>query len=135
MAVGAKKRIGFEVHELAQQYKPISLVGGPVRKVLNLPEDRRIAAEVEDIGDLLVFVVDPEYFSVGLGFLRAYLDFHRDPFAVIGEKSVRYLAFTRGSHSEEFLARPVPAKTEALEKKPDLRHFCEIRLKAAGHSD
>ncbi len=121
--MGVKKRIGFEVHELTQQDKPISLVGGPVRKVLNLPEDRRIAAEVEDIGDFLVLVVDPEDFPVGLGFLRAYFDFHRDPFAVIGKEPVWHLAFACGPHSEKFLAVPVPAKTEALEKKPDLRHF------------
>jgi len=42
--MGVEKGIGFEVHEFAQQHKPISLVGGPERKVLNLPEDRRIAA-------------------------------------------------------------------------------------------
>ena len=106
-----------------QQHKPISLVGGPERKVLNLPEDRRIAAQVEDIGDFLVLVVDPEDFPVSLDFLRAYLDFHRDPFAVIGEESVRHLAFARGPHSEKFFAMPGPAKVKALEKKPNLRHF------------
>jgi len=121
--MGAKRGIGFEVHKLAQQDKPISLVGGPERKVLNLPEDRRIAAQVEDIGDFPVFVVDPEDFPVGLGFLRAYFDFHRDAFAVIGEESVRHLALARGPHSEKFFAMPVPAKAEAFEKKPDLGHF------------
>ena len=121
--MGAKRGIGFEVHKLAQQDKPISLVGGPERKVLNLPEDRRIAAQVEDIGDFPVFVVDPEDFPVSLGFFRAYLDFHPDPFAVIGEEPIRHLAFARGPHSEKFFAVPIPAKTEALEKKPDLGHF------------
>jgi len=94
--VGAEKHIGFEVHELPQQDKPINLVGCPIRKVLNLPEGRRIATDVEDIGDFRVFVVDPEDFSVGLGLLRAYLDFHCDAFAVMGEESVRHLAFARG---------------------------------------
>jgi len=40
--VGAKRRIGFEVHELAQQDKPISLVGSPVRKVYDLLKEEII---------------------------------------------------------------------------------------------
>jgi len=42
LAMGAEGRIGFEVHELTQQDKPISFVGGPVKKGLNFPDEGMI---------------------------------------------------------------------------------------------
>ena len=41
----------------------------------------------------------------------------------MGKESVRRLALAHGPHSEKFLAVPGPAKAEAFQKKPDLRHL------------
>jgi len=59
-----------------------------MRKFHDLPDQVGGIADVKDVMDLGVFVVDPEYLSVGFGFFGAELNLHSNALVVIGKKAI-----------------------------------------------